>query len=121
MFSVTAEQIERFNEDGFLMVERLIDDATVEALRECYQRLFRGKFETGVTPDEVNWQEGSGDPSLTRQICNGWKGDRAMGRVVLREDIGRACATLAGWPGARIMQDNVLWKPPGAPRDSTII
>ncbi len=37
-----------------------------------------------------------------------------MGRVVLREDIGRACAQLAGWSGARIMQDNVLWKPVGA-------
>ena len=27
-------------------------------------------------------------------------------------DIGRACAILRGWPGARINQDNVIWKPP---------
>src|SRR2546425_8188708 len=32
----------------------------------------------------------------------------------LKEEIGRTCATLAGWSGARIGQDNVLWKPPGA-------
>ena len=25
-----------------------------------------------------------------------------------------SCATLAGWPGARLAQDNVIWKPPGA-------
>ena len=28
--------------------------------------------------------------------------------------LGEAVARLAGWPGARIVQDNVLWKPPGA-------
>ena len=32
---------------------------------------------------------------------------------MLRPDIGRACAQLGGWPGARLSQDNVLWKPPG--------
>jgi hypothetical protein len=33
---------------------------------------------------------------------------------VLKQEIGRICATLGGWPGARIGQDNVIWKPPGA-------
>jgi ectoine hydroxylase-related dioxygenase (phytanoyl-CoA dioxygenase family) len=33
---------------------------------------------------------------------------------VLKAEIGRLCATLMGWPGARIGQDNVVWKPPGA-------
>jgi ectoine hydroxylase-related dioxygenase (phytanoyl-CoA dioxygenase family) len=112
MFTLTAEQIEQFSEDGFLIAEKLIDEETVEALRSRFERLFRGEFETGITPDEVNWQEGESDPSLTRQICNGWKADRAIARVVLRQDLGHAIAQLGGWPGARIMVDNVLWKPP---------
>ena len=33
--------------------------------------------------------------------------------IVLRADVGEACAKLRGWPGARINQDNVIWKPPG--------
>jgi len=110
---VTEKQIERFADDGFLILDRLVDAATVEDLRACYERLFRGKFETGITPDEVNWQEGTGDPSLTRQICNGWKADRTIARVILREDFGRAIAELGGWPGTRVMTDNVIWKPPG--------
>lgn len=113
MFSVTQEQIDQFNEDGFLVVENLLDNATVEKTRACYERLFRGEFETGVTPDEVNWQMETGDPSLTRQICNAWKADRDIAEIVLREDLGRAIAELGGWPGTRIMIDNVLWKPPG--------
>ncbi len=114
MLSLTQDQIARFGEDGFLVVERLIDEGTAAALRERFVRLFRGDFETGVRPDEVNWQEGTGDPTLTRQICNGWKADRGIARVVLDEGIGRALAALAGWPGARLIQDNLLWKPPGA-------
>ena len=53
-------------------------------------------------------------PDLTRQICNAWKSDNTIARVVLAEKIGRVCAELRDWPGARINQDNVIWKPPGA-------
>ena len=113
MFDVNAQQANQFNDDGFLLINRLVDDATVIALRASFERLFGGEFETGVTPDEVNWQQGSGDPSLTRQICNGWKADREIAKVILREDIGKAIAELGGWPGTRVMIDNVLWKPPG--------
>ncbi len=113
MLSLTQDQRTRFGEDGFLVIERLIDEGTAAALRERFARLFRGDFETGVRPDEVNWQEGTGDPTLTRQICNGWKADREIARTVLDESIGRVLAELAGWPGTRLIQDNLLWKPPG--------
>lgn len=113
MFSVTPEQIDQFNEDGFLVVEHLIDEPEVASIRTCFERLFRGEFETGVRPDEVNWQEATGDLSLTRQICNGWKADRQIASIVLREDLGKAIAELGDWPGTRIMIDNVICKPPG--------
>lgn len=112
-FTLTPEDVERFDEDGFLVVQDLIDEATVERLRDAYDRMFRGAFETGISPDEVNWQEGKSDPSLTRQICNGWKADRNVASVVFRPDLGAAIARLAGWSGTRVMIDNVLWKPPG--------
>ena len=115
-----------FDVDGFATVDRLVDDHVVEALHDRFDRLFRGRFETGVAPDEVNWQEGTGDPTLTRQLCNAWKADRLVASVVLDSALGEALAHLAGWPGARIIQDNVLWKPPGArsvgfPRDNAYL
>jgi ectoine hydroxylase-related dioxygenase (phytanoyl-CoA dioxygenase family) len=113
MLEISEAQVAEFQGDGFLIVERIIDDTTVDVLRRCFDEVFRGEFETGVTPDEVNWQFGSGDPSLTRQICNGWKANKDIARVVTREDFGRAIAKLGGWPGTRLMIDNVLWKPPG--------
>ena len=102
----------RFARDGFLFVERLIDPARLPRLHAAFEDLFAGRFETGVRPDEVNWQVADGAPDRTRQICNGWKANREVARVVLDAGIGRAIGALAGWPGVRIMIDNVLWKPP---------
>jgi len=111
-------EISLFKADGFLITDRILDPALLPellpALHHAFEQLFQGRFSTGIRPDEVNWQYDSGDPSLTRQICNGWKADNAIARVVLDPALGEAVATLAGWPGARIMIDNVLWKPPGA-------
>jgi len=112
-FEITDEQIESFNNDGFVVVGRIISDENVALLRERLDVLFSGEYETGIGPDEVNWKKDRDPIQNTRQICNGWKSDRYVASVVLRQDIGKACAVLGGWPGTRISQDNILWKPPG--------
>jgi ectoine hydroxylase-related dioxygenase (phytanoyl-CoA dioxygenase family) len=112
-FELSDRHVEAFDRDGFVVVDRLIDpEMAAEALAR-YEGLFDGTFETGLYPDEWNWRAGASPPDLTRQICNAWKSDRSIARVVLRADIGQACARLGAWPGARLSQDNVLWKPPG--------
>ncbi|HTO85033.1 MAG TPA: phytanoyl-CoA dioxygenase family protein [Methylomirabilota bacterium] len=114
MIELTQPQIERFRADGFLVLDRLIDPADAARVAARFERLFRGEFETGLYPDEWNWREGRDKPDLARQICNGWKADYTVASLVLRAEIGRLCAQLAGWPGARLAQDNIIWKPPGA-------
>ncbi|MEM7292135.1 MAG: phytanoyl-CoA dioxygenase family protein [Pseudomonadota bacterium] len=114
MYVVTDADLDRFNRDGVVVVDQLISPEVIQDLREAFDDLFNGVFETGVRPDEVNWQIEGGDPTLTRQICNGWKANRTIARVVLDASLGEALARFAGWPGARIMQDNVIWKPVGA-------
>ena len=111
---LTAEQIERFQQQGFVVVEDFCPPTLMDAALLRFAPLFRGEFQTGVQPDEWNWRDGRDAGDLTRQICNGWKSDHAIAQLVLRPEVGEACATLMGWPGARINQDNVLWKPPGA-------
>jgi len=49
----------------------------------------------------------------TRQLCNAWKSDTLIAAQVLSERTGRLAAQLMGYRGVRILQDNVLWKPPG--------
>ena len=89
-------------------------ESALPLLRERFLRLFDGDYETGIKPDEVNWVRGRDPEDRTRQICNGWKADNVIAAQVLSERIGRIAAELAGWRGVRLLQDNVLWKPPGA-------
>jgi len=114
VIELTQPQVERFRADGFLILDRLIDPADAARVAARFERLFRGEFETGLYPDEWNWREGRDKPDLARQICNGWKSDYTVASLVLRAEIGHLCAQLAGWPGARLAQDNIIWKPPGA-------
>ena len=110
----TPEQVERFHRDGFLIFdEGLVSERVLELLRERYESLFAGEYETGIRPDEVNWVPGRDPEDRTRQLCNAWKADTVVVAQVLSERIGRLAAQLMGYRGVRILQDNVLWKPPG--------
>ena len=110
----TAEQVEAFHRDGSLIVEEgLIPKGALERLRERYLRLFEGEYQTGIRPDEVNWVPGRDPEDRTRQLCNAWKSDTVVAAQVLSERTGRLAAQLMGYRGVRILQDNVLWKPPG--------
>jgi ectoine hydroxylase-related dioxygenase (phytanoyl-CoA dioxygenase family) len=112
--SWTEEQLEAFRRDGFLIVEEdFIDGNAVEVLRDRFDRLFAGDYETGIRPDEVNWVPGRDPEDRTRQICNGWKADPWIAAQTLSERSGRLAAELMGWEGVRIVQDNCIWKPPG--------
>jgi len=112
--SFTTEQVAAFERDGFLIVEEgLVSERGLELLRERYLKLFDGEYETGIRPDEVNWVPGRDPEDRTRQLCNAWKSDTVVAAQVLSERTGRLAAQLAGYSGVRILQDNVLWKPPG--------
>ena len=111
--SWTAEQRATFERDGFVVVEGFVDDETVEELRARFEPLFAGSYETGIRPDEVNWVPGRDPEDRTRQICNGWKADPRIAAQVLSARTGRLAAELMGWDGVRLVQDNVIWKPPG--------
>ncbi|MEM7239048.1 MAG: phytanoyl-CoA dioxygenase family protein [Pseudomonadota bacterium] len=112
---INEDDSARFDQDGFLILDRIIDGDSVEILRAEMQALFEGTYRSGLMPDEVNWRPGDA-PHLTRQICNGWKASPDIAALVLAPEIGRAVSVLNGWPGARIAQDNVLWKPPAGAR-----
>jgi hypothetical protein len=109
---LSTNQRSSFHADGFVISDRLIEPSKLPELHQAFDDLFCGVFETGVRPDEVNWQQGESDPSLSRQICNGCKANREIASIVLDGSIGKAIASLAGWSGARIMIDNVIWKAP---------
>jgi len=113
MSFLSPQHVDAYNRDGFVIIENILTSHEIDAARARFEPLFSGEFQTGLYPDEWNWRMGRDREDLTRQICNGWKSDLTIASIVLRADVGEACARLRRWPGARIGQDNVIWKPPG--------
>jgi phytanoyl-CoA hydroxylase len=107
-----SSDIAKFREAGFLVVERILSAQHVTSLQERFPKLFAGQFDTGVYPDEWYWREGMSLPDVTRHMANAWKSDLTVAKLVLSADIGRSAAALAGWPGIRLGQDTIWWKPP---------
>jgi ectoine hydroxylase-related dioxygenase (phytanoyl-CoA dioxygenase family) len=110
----TAGQVEAYRRDGFVVMEGFLPDEEVARLLERWEPLFSHEWETGIAPDEVNYTAGVTPPDRTRQLCNVWKSDRVAAATVLSERGAAFAAALAGLSGARIVQDNLIWKPPGA-------
>ncbi len=109
---IGADEMDAFRRDGFLVVEGLLTDERIAQLRESFPKLFAGKFDTGIYPDEWYWREGMSLPDVTRHIGNAWKADLTVARLALSADIGRAAAALAGWSSTRLGQDTIWWKAP---------
>lgn len=114
MAFLTEEQINRFHEDGFLIVENLLDDDLVDRLVNRVEPLFSGEFETGDFPDEWHWNPYLGLPGASGQMTSVWKSDLTLASVVLSARIGQISAELGGWSGSRLMGDSLWMKPYGA-------
>lgn len=108
-----APGVAEFAADGFVVVENLIPTAQCDLLVERLDAVLRGEYDTGCPPDK--WpaaaSRGSG---RTLQLINIWKSDRAFAELAKSARIGHLVASLAGWSGARLAQDQVWHKPPGA-------
>jgi phytanoyl-CoA hydroxylase len=112
----TPEQAAAFRERGYLIVPSVLSAAFVDAVNARTDACFRGEFEChGNYPDEWYWREELCKPDVTRHMCNAWKADRTIAALVLNEALAGFAARLMGWDdGARLGNDSVWVKPPGA-------
>ncbi|CAK9106117.1 unnamed protein product [Durusdinium trenchii] len=111
---------ETFSEKGFTILPELIAPKVCEALNVRLEHLLKGDYDLGVAPSKVPGAKelrryGSGGSKVnTLRIVDAWKADALFQRVVLSPVLGRLAATLGGWSGARVAEDQVWIKPPGA-------
>jgi len=108
-----TNEIDSFKNNGFIIFDKFLLEENIEILKDKFDDLFNGKFENTIEPDEWNWKKNLSDPGATRQMCNAWKSDNLIRKIVCNETIGLIASRLMGWPGARLVQDNILWKPSG--------
>ena len=70
--------------------------------REHFARCFAHEWETGLMPDEVNYDPKTTPPDRTRQLCNVWKADRALADIVRSSRIGSVGAPPPGAPPSEV-------------------
>ena len=124
---ITAAHRAAFEADGFVVIQSLIGIATCVALQERLEKVLRGNGDLGL-PDkaptfrpETRCKKGKVPPALggpskrTLQLINCWKADSEFRALVRSPRLGEVVATLAGWnAGARVANDQIWAKPPGA-------
>ena len=102
----------QFEEEGFLILPQFLDTTKITNIANKFEDLFSGMFETGIEPDEWNWRKGRDPNNVTRQICNGWKSDLDIKKIVTM-NYWKSLCRINELVRFRLLQDNVLWKPPG--------
>ena len=80
--------VAHFRRTGFLVVENVLSAERIARLRESFPKLFAGKFDTGVYPDEWYWRDGMSLPDVTRHMANAWKADLTLAKWRSRPMLG---------------------------------
>ena len=112
--SQLKEKKEFFNKNGFVIFENVLNKNDLNKVRQKYKKIFKGHYETGVVPDKIKWVYGRDKNNIPRSVCNAWKSDYDVARVVLSKKIGELVASLQNWTSTRLNQDSLIWVVPGA-------
>ncbi len=107
---LTQQQIDFWEENGFVIGGRLFDELEVDELREHMASVFAGRYETGTPPVTVHWRPGDPETKL-RVIDVAWPADLVIRRAVLSPEVGTMAAQLTGAESIRIFTDALLQKP----------
>lgn len=116
---LSQEQIDQYNNDGFLVVEDFLSSKELEQWREALDEAV-AKRNGNKMPDrkEVYGKGDDADKSyydnVFDQLINLWQDNDKMRDIMLDERLGKMAAQLAGVDGIRIWHDQALIKKPWA-------
>jgi ectoine hydroxylase-related dioxygenase (phytanoyl-CoA dioxygenase family) len=120
---VTPEQVARYRDDGFVVLDRLLDDAELAEWRAAFDeavaeragsrvphRPDRPEAVAAMTPEQRAGYEYY-DKVFTQKLFL-WRSSERMGRLVLDPGLARLAADLEGVDAVRVWQDQALVKEP---------
>ena len=120
-YSLTKQQINFYQTNGYLLIENFLNEAELsfwrEAVTEAIQQ--RGGKKMPSSDAKVGEDDGINKDSdyygkVFDQMLNLWQTNDAVKKIMLDENIGKMVAELADWDGTRIWHDQALIKRPWA-------
>ena len=107
---LTDQDVRRFQENGFLLGGRMLDDAAVDELRGEVERVIRDKDRPVPQPVLLhNFAKAPGQ--VVWQIVNIWMASPAFARLVRQPTIVEEIAQLSAAREVRLWHDQIQFKP----------
>lgn len=114
----TEHDVRFYEENGYWIGPRVIDEARLERLREAMERVYQGQHETGHEPWSASWRPGD-SPSALRKTDNAFWADLTIRALALDPTIGAMAARLARSEEIRLWHDQLLFKPGQGPQSAS--
>lgn len=118
--NITQEQVDYYQENGFVVLEDFLDPEELETWREAVSgavadRKQRKLAAAGIAEDDERWTAGESyyDYVFVQRI-NLWQDNPKVKELIVNRDIGQMATTLAQTEGMRIWHDQALIKQPWA-------
>jgi ectoine hydroxylase-related dioxygenase (phytanoyl-CoA dioxygenase family) len=108
-YTITDRDKEIFDRDGYWISPKILDDETIERLRDAHERIWRKE----VDGDGVAWMPSPPpkDPRSIRKLDNGWWINDEVKEIVTDRNLGEMAAGLLAVDGIRLWHDQVIYKP----------
>ncbi len=106
--------LQKFNRDGFLELSNVFNKKELFKVKKNYKNLFNGQYSTGVVPDKIKWVKGRDKNNIPRSLCNVWKSDFEVAKIVLSKKLGKIISIITNWKSVKLNQDSLIWVTPGA-------
>ena len=108
---VSPVEVRSYREDGFLVINDLLDEAELERWRAAVEEAVQ---DPGVSGRDLDPQQSEYYDRVFLQRVNLWKTSAAVRELVLDGRLGRLAATLTGADEVRLYHDHALIKLPWA-------
>ena len=109
---LTDGQVLRFEEDGFLILDKILDENQVERVQGAMNRVYAGIYNRDLRPAAVRKPiTPFGTQSSVRWVLNARIVDADLWDIATNRDLGEAAARLLRSSSASIVEDQLLDKP----------
>ena len=110
--NLSDEQVSQFEQDGFLVVDRIIDPAQVERVLEAMNRVYSGSYNRDIRPQAVrNEIKPLGTDKSVKRVLNARLLDAELWDIATNRVLGEAAARLLKTPAVSVVEDQLLDKP----------
>ncbi|OAB35099.1 phytanoyl-CoA dioxygenase [Paenibacillus macquariensis subsp. defensor] len=108
-YNITTADKERFDQDGYWISPKLLDDQTIERLRGAHERIWKKDYDGAGMP--LHGFNLSDNPFALRKFDNGWWINDEVRSVVTDPNVGQMAAELLKEDEIRLWHDQVIYKP----------